>query len=210
MSLILLASAICAALAYGLWFCHRPPNGPKTAIKTISVAALALWGLALGGPWLLVLALALSSAGDFFLSRDGERAFLAGLVSFALGHLAYIVLFSGLAVAYPPLIAMLLILGFAASTEIWLAPFTGDLRWPVRAYVVLIVGMAVLALSLPNDLWRVQIGALAFLASDTLLSIQLFRLPSGAGAHRVISPALWALYWGAQALIAWGIMGQGF
>lgn len=29
-------------------------------------------------------------AGDFWLSRDGDRAFLIGLVSFALAHLAYI------------------------------------------------------------------------------------------------------------------------
>ena len=31
-----------------------------------------------------------SAAGDFLLSRPGQKMFLAGMVAFAAGHLAYI------------------------------------------------------------------------------------------------------------------------
>ena len=42
------------------------------------------------------LALALGALGDFFLSREGQGAFLKGVASFALAHAVYVALFAGL------------------------------------------------------------------------------------------------------------------
>ena len=41
----------------------------------------------------LVLALAFGTIGDGFLSRQGDRYFLAGLISFLIGHLCFTALF---------------------------------------------------------------------------------------------------------------------
>lgn len=70
-----------------------PPRLARSAAKTLAVAFLAVLAAMQGGPVLLVAALALSAAGDAFLSRDGEKAFLAGLASFLAAHVAYVVLF---------------------------------------------------------------------------------------------------------------------
>ena len=97
-----------------------------------------------GAPVLLTLALLLSAVGDLALSRSGQKAFLAGLTGFALAHLLFIILFQGLgpdpiwaAFGHTPFFAVVLVL-VALSSEIWLAPYTGKLVWPVRVYVTLI------------------------------------------------------------------------
>ena len=102
------------------------------------------------GLWPMALGLALGALGDSALSRRGQAAFLAGMAAFALGHLAYAAAFWGRAMsmqalAYWPFAVLLALL---ISTEFWLAPRTGDLRWPVRAYVVVIGIMAALAMAL--------------------------------------------------------------
>ena len=61
-------------------------------MKTLAVALLAVLVVVESGPLLLFAALALSAAGDAFLSREDDRAFLAGLASFLAAHLAYIAL----------------------------------------------------------------------------------------------------------------------
>ncbi|TIS81761.1 MAG: lysoplasmalogenase, partial [Mesorhizobium sp.] len=65
----------------------------RSAAKTLAVALLAALAVMQGSPPLLVAALALSAAGDAFLSQDGEKAFLAGLASFLAAHVAYVALF---------------------------------------------------------------------------------------------------------------------
>ncbi|MGR3710761.1 MAG: lysoplasmalogenase family protein, partial [Alterinioella nitratireducens] len=51
------------------------------------------------------------------------------------------------------------------------------------------------------------LGAAMFLASDVILSVQIFRLAPGTPAHRNAGRAVWPLYWGGQALIAYGVIG---
>ena len=195
------------AAAYGVWFCHQPESTLRSAIKTASVLLLALVALRQDGPPALILALSLSALGDFFLSRHGRRVFLAGLISFACAHLAYVVLFFGLGHRAPSIGAVIALFLFAAATEWWLAPFTDQLRWPVRIYVVLITAMGLASFTLPPGLDWVRMGALAFMASDTLLAIQLFRMPPQSQWHLIVSPLLWSLYWCAQAMIAWAVLG---
>ena len=210
----LAAVGLAAALAYqGLL--GAPKSGSRSAIKTGATAALALASLVAGGPWLLVLALALGALGDFFLSRPGQGAFLKGLVAFALSHLAYIALFTGLPgwgdtsdpgwAVYAGLIGLALL---APSTARWLLPYTGRLRGPVIAYVLVITAMGAAALLLAPAFRLALLGAAMFLASDVILSVQIFRLAPGTPAHRNAGQAVWPLYWGGQALIAYGVIGR--
>lgn len=201
----LLVVGLLAAVIYAVAFCHRPPSVWKTVIKTIPMPAFATAVAVSFGSGAVVVALLLSALGDLALSRDGEKAFLVGLVSFAAAHVAYVVYFWSIGagpLAMPVLLAALVV--FALSTERWLSPFTGELRWPVRAYVVIICAMGATAFGLLDRPLAVA-GAVAFMASDTLLAIQLFRMKPDAALQRMVSIALWALYAGGQFLIVAGV-----
>ena len=196
-----------AALAYGTWFCHRDPSALRSVIKTLPLAVMAMLAFLPGAPLVLVAGLALSALGDLALSRRGEAAFLTGLIAFAAAHIAYIWVFAGMAQGALPLVPAAILLIYAASSELWLAPHTGTLRWPVRGYVALIAGMGLTALMLPAGYGVVTLGAGLFIASDTLLAVQVFRMAPDHPAQRAVSGTLWALYIAAQALILWGFMG---
>ncbi len=75
------------------------------------------------------------------------------------------------------------------------------MKWPVRAYVLIILTMGLSALTLPWTAWSAIVGAGLFTLSDLILSIELFRL--GPPDHRltpVASKAVWITYiGGAQA-----------
>lgn len=204
----LLTIGTIAALIYAVFFCHRQASRSKTFTKAIPMPAYAgaVW-VSFGFP-LVWVALLLSAVGDIALSRKGDRAFLIGLGGFALAHLAYVLHFwtlgTGPTIAHWPWIALLVVL--ALSTEVWLAPFTGALKGPVRVYVVLITLMGLTALGLgdrPLALW----GAVAFILSDTILALQLFRMRESSPWQRAASVALWLLYAGGQLAI---LLGAGF
>ena len=200
-----------AALLYGS-MAAAPPRFVASIVKTMAVALLAVLAAMQGGHWLLVLALALSAAGDLFLSRDGEGAFLAGLASFLAAHIAYIALFVMIgggveSLASSPWRAVLcgsLVL-FGIVMYAMLHRRVGpDFRLPVAAYVVAILAMGVAALTTPAPL--VIIGALLFVASDTLLATERFLLPA-ISSHRVwMRYALWALYYAGQLSITMGLV----
>ncbi|MGX9351788.1 lysoplasmalogenase [Shimia sp. W99] len=190
----LILIGLLATVVYALFFCHRGPSRAKTLVKAIPMPAFAAAAAVSFGNPVVVGALLLSAVGDIALSRDGERSFLIGLIAFALAHVAYILHFWGLSAGVPDAwLPIALILLFAASTEFWLAPYTGDLKVPVRVYVVLISLMGITALGLPG-LPLAVIGAFAFLASDTILSLQLFRMSDSSPWQRPASIALWLLY----------------
>lgn len=196
--LALLALAAGLALLQLLAFTTAPASGLKTAVKTGAVAALALLGAMVGAPGLVVTGLGLGAAGDFFLSRPGERAFLAGMAAFAAGHLAYAAWFVGLGATLPALGPALAVSAVALGALIWIAPRAGALGWPVRLYILVILAMVLAALGLPGRPLA-QAGALVFMASDLVLALELFVL-RGIWARRA-APVVWALYWPAQVLI---------
>ena len=201
----LLIVGLIAALIYAAFFCHRGPSWAKTLVKAIPMPAFAFAAAVSFGQPMVIGALLLSAVGDIALSRDGDRPFLIGLISFALAHLAYIAHFLMISGGWAggPIWAVAAIIVFAASTELWLAPHTGDMRWPVRIYVLLISGMGLTALGLPG-LPLAVIGAFAFMASDTILSLQLFRMSATSSWQRPASIALWLLYAGGQFAILAG------
>lgn len=197
-----LAGGLCAGL-YLLRHAGAPPSAGKSAVKLAATAALALAALAIGAPGSITAGLALGALGDLFLSRPGQRAFLAGMAAFALGHLAYAAGFraAGAGLPGPGWIVALGALGLWGLW--WLAPRAGALALAVRGYILVILGMAVLAAGLPG-LALARAGAAAFVVSDLILALELFVLAEGA-CKRVAQRTLWGLYWGGQAAILWGM-----
>lgn len=218
--------SLAAAVFYGWSFAAAEEKGWRgAAVKTASTGLLAVLLAALPGAgwfWLIPLGLALGALGDLCLALNGERWFLAGVGAFGLGHLAYAggfllrsgaLGFDGVSAGGGVALAGLLVM--LASTEVWLAPRTGALRWPVRGYVVLIGLMGVAAVLLPAAPGQGMLrgGAALFILSDLMLAVQLF-VARDADVRRRLALALWPAYWAAQALIAWGAvvfwgLGQG-
>lgn len=202
-TLIIIGAAL--ALIYQLRGAGAEHPGPlAVAAKTGATAALALAGLAAGAPTAIVLGLAFGALGDFWLTRRGEAAFLAGMAAFAAGHLAYAgwMLTPG---HVARIIWVLPMVVLALSTEVWLLPHTGALKGPVRAYVWVITLMAAVATTLPLPLWPAMLGAALFVVSDLLLALRLF-VARGAQTQRRLSQLLWPAYWGGQALILAGAL----
>lgn len=183
------------------------PTLARTAVKTLSILLLAVLAFTQDAPWLLVLALLLSAAGDAFLSRDGELPFMAGLVSFMAAHLAYIVLFLGngeglgLLAGEPwrAALALLLVLFAVAMLLALWRPVGSDLRPPVAIYMVALLAMALAALTMRLPL--VLCGALLFMASDAMLAWEKFVARPQASYRPLMHRAVWITYYGAQMAI---------
>jgi len=184
----------------------------RAIAKAVASAAFVARGMpALGaGPYetAVVVGLVLGALGDLALLGSSKRAFLAGLALFLGGHLAYVVGFATLEApqywlifagpfAAIAIIAAVLVLG-------WLWPHTGNLRWPVLAYVIAIVAMVIGAFAvrstgaLPSpQRTYVAIGAALFFVSDLAVARERF-------VARDVRNRLWGLpaYYAAQLLIA--------
>lgn len=195
-------------LAYGAAFLLRPASIPRTGVKVLGVLLIAVICLIDGSPAALIAGLMFSAVGDGFLAGDGKRWLPYGLGAFLVAHLAYIVLFvsaghqAGAFDVHPwriGLIAVAVISGGAMLRWLWVD--LGALRWAVSAYVAAIVGMVGFSLTLPIHLWPAMLGASMFMASDTLLSVQLFKPRAAWSQSRVAGLAVWFLYFLGQ----WGI-----
>ena len=202
----------CALALYYAVVLQTPPRLLRSLVKTLAVGLLGVLAFLTGGPILLMAALALSAAGDYFLSLDGERPFLAGLASFLLAHVAYIVLFAGLggglsvfgAEPWRGAAALTIILFALAMSWLVLQRVGPQLKLPVAAYVATIAVMGVTALGMDQPV--VVVGALMFMASDSLLATERFLL-SAISPHRGwMRYAVWGLYFSGQLFITLGIV----
>jgi len=185
----------------------RPANRRRSIRKTLPVALFAIASSIEGASIGLVAALGFSALGDLALSRVGTKAFLIGMIAFATAHIAYIVVMLSLGATldlsqWP---YMVLMLAFGASTEWWLRPHTGALIWPVRAYVLIIMAMGLVALGLPEARSMALWGALLFVISDMILSIETFVMPSNDPRRKLASKLVWITYIAAQIGLFWGL-----
>lgn len=175
-------------------------------------AAIA-WG-ALDSPygvWILV-GLVLSALGDVLLIPRGAKAFfLAGLVSFLLGHVAYAGAFAlrglevrAMAAAAAPIAAI----GMLALRYLWphVQKNAPRLQYPVLGYVAVISTMVVCAAGTFGKAGNVAIliGAVMFYVSDFAVARQRF-----VGA--TFGNKIWGtpLYFGAQLVLASTVRGLG-
>lgn len=173
----------------------------KMAASTGFVAvALSVGGLSNTYGRIVMAALALSWIGDLLLTFTARSAFLAGLVAFLLGHIAYSVAFGVLGVdatiAGVAAIAMTVI-GFLVWR--WLRPHAGDMAAPIVAYLVVITLMVVAAFAAfgAGATIFVAIGACSFYVSDIAVARNQFVAPG-------IVNRMWGLplYYLAQVLLA--------
>lgn len=142
-----------------------------------------------------------SMAGDIWLLF--ERHFTRGLASFLVAHLFYIAAFlpalDGLGRAW--LVGVPLVLyGGALLGYLW--PHLRGMRLPVLAYVsviaLMVVSAAMRAPAVPAQTGVLAlVGALFFMASDSLLAIDRFARPFEAAVAAVM-----VTYYAAQTLIA--------
>lgn len=183
----------------------QPTSLKRTLAKTAAVGALAVLALHVGGPVLLVLALGLSAAGDAFLAHEGDAAFLGGLGSFLLAHVAYAVLFiaSGPGLTATPLPGIAAVGVFALIMGGLMVRKAGPLAVPVAAYVLAIAVMGVGGVGLGG---LVLLGAVLFMASDAILGSEKFLMSETSPLLRLSSPAVWILYYAGQALITLGLL----
>ncbi len=209
------AFALAAALAilYGLAFSHRPPGLVKLAVKVASMAGLTAVAAFAGAPPLLVAGLAASAVGDAFLAGRPQRWLLPGMAAFVLAHVFYVLLFWQLgerAGWTSPVKAGQAVLVFGGAFYVrWLLPsIEPKMRLPVILYGAVILMMGAAAIALPAQYGLVTIGALMFIASDAILAGQLFGRPADAPPQRLVSYAVWFLYFFGQAALALGLILQ--
>lgn len=206
-----LAASSLSALVFLIYVVDSSLPGARFAV-VFKVGAIVLLMVMLGGQRaLLTAALGCSAVGDFFLgvrrlgSLGPEKLFLLGLVSFLIAHLFYVALFvkaRASAIGLGRKLACMLVAAVAITSLTMLWPGLGPMRVPLLAYSLVLMAMAVSAQ------WSrfpavVALGALSFVASDTMLAMSIFGHPF-VGAQVLV----WVTYYAAQAMIAVGVATQ--
>ena len=206
---VLVLSLLLALLYFR--FLGKPAGHGRAALKAAPVLLLAVYAVIAGGATWLVMALFLGALGDLCLAYDGERAFIAGLVSFHLSHIAYVALFWPM--AEPSLIlgeawrigsaAALAILVPALILVLWRP--AGPLAMPVAIYGLVIGAMGFTALSVADA--AVFLGAALFISSDTALAAEKFLVGAAAPLGRLLRNFAWATYYSAQLVFTLAVAG---
>jgi uncharacterized membrane protein YhhN len=163
---------------------------------------------------ILLTALTFSWIGDIILlfANKGEIYFILGLVSFLISHVFYIVLFSKQTItksinnklSFASGIGVILLYFLGMITT--LGPKLGSLTIPVIVYAIVISSMLFFALK-GSFQWNtipyqaVLIGALFFIASDSILAFNKFYEPIPYASFLIM-----ITYLAAQYGIVWGIL----
>lgn len=166
--------------------------------------------------WAIVAGLIFSLAGDIFLMLPNK--FLPGLISFLIAHLCYIAAFASpvaelveapltgpIKAPVAELVEALPFLLYGAAVYIYLYPGLRKMKIPALVYMLAIITMAWQALGRWQQTDQTPallafIGALLFVASDTVLAVNRFRRPFSAAQLIIMST-----YFTAQYLIALSI-----
>ncbi|WP_326696819.1 lysoplasmalogenase [Streptomyces sp. NBC_01754] len=169
------------------------------AAKPLLLPLLAAYAAARGGPRLLVAALLCGWGGDVLLMPDADAAFLAGMGSFAVGHVCYLWIFGRARASVPAG------LGYGAALAVLLVlmwpDLPGGLRAPLACYSLLLTTMAWRAGALGR---YAAAGGALFLLSDALIATGIAEWP--------LLPAhdFWVMltYAAAQFLLTAGVLAR--
>ncbi|OSZ57007.1 lysoplasmalogenase [Streptomyces pharetrae CZA14] len=170
--------------------------------KPLLMPLLAAYAALRGAPRLLLAALLCGWGGDVLLLSGAEPAFLAGMASFAAGHVCYLVLFTtyGRPQAHQTfLLACYGVLLVNTVAVLW-PDLPAGLRLPVAGYSLLLTVMAYRA---GTRFGRTAgIGGALFMLSDTLIATGVADWPQPP------RPDLWIMltYIAAQALLVSGAL----
>ncbi|MEU4798875.1 lysoplasmalogenase [Streptomyces sp. NPDC023327] len=186
--------------------------GPGHAVcKPLLMPLLAAYAATRRAPRPLIAALLLGWGGDTLLLFDAEPAFLAGMGSFAAGHVCYLVLFRRYgdtrwyapAGGSPRARGAVLVAGYAlalAGTVTLLWPdLPADMRGPVASYSLLLTAMAYGATALGP---AAAAGGALFLVSDTLIATGVAAWPQPPRPDF----AIMLTYLAAQYLLTTGVL----
>lgn len=144
-----------------------------------------------------VAALVLSLAGDVFLMLPRD-AFVPGLASFLVAHLAYIAGLAREADGATVLMAVPVAMDAVLGSRI--VPATdARLRGPVVAYMVVITAMGCVAAATGDG--RAFVGAVVFMASDSMIAWNRFVRPFPSARLAIMST-----YHLAQALLVLSLL----
>lgn len=135
----------------------------------------------------VIAALIFSWGGDVLLMFQAKKEifFLLGLSSFLLAHIFYIIFFHQVRIregikSNPWLLAVVVV--YYAVLIVWLSPYLGEMKLPVRIYGIVISFMFMLAMHMlfiknrQAGKWM-MLGALLFVISDSVLAINKFYQP---------------------------------
>jgi len=177
-------------LLSGLCHIHAEYAGVKTRVyicKPLTMALIILLAIipsVVTGElyqYLIIAGLLFSLLGDIFLMFP-ETRFIAGLVSFLIGHIFYIFAFSsGYGFGFDLWFVLLLII-FGVAIYSFLAANLGKMKLPVALYILVILLMGSQAfhhwqLSQNKGGLLALAGALLFILSDSFLAINKFSSP---------------------------------
>lgn len=178
--MVLVTALAFFAIAFVNWVAvtQQPEEQPQVeyVAKPAALVMLLLFAATGNNPsWWLIAALGFSLLGDVYLMLPGNL-FTAGLGAFLLAHAAYIVGFH--ASLGWRLLWFVLLGGFAyllGARQVLAAVEDRALRSAVAVYMAVICFMVASAIA--SGSLRAAIGALLFLASDTLLAWNRFVQP---------------------------------
>jgi len=158
-------------------------NSLRFATKPLLIPILIIYYIsrAQNVNWLFASGLVMSFFGDLFLMFSW--GFIAGLTSFLIAHILYILTFKNLFLKKNLLIIpfiLIFIIGLCA----FLYPHLGTLKTPVILYAITIGTMLYVALG-TNMKWLI-IGAGLFVLSDSILAINIFYQKSLWGSLAVM------------------------
>ncbi|PIB24496.1 hypothetical protein BFP76_04645 [Amylibacter kogurei] len=211
---ILIGLSALLAVIQLLFFCYRENSFGKTLTKTSSILLLFVFAVLTKSPILFIIGLGLCAAGDYLLSRDGDKNFMLGVGAFALGHLFYAALFlthplplfdiigDGLGRQF---LAAIIAIGALMGMILWSR--TGELQFPVTIYVIIICIMGITSLKfLGLDRATIVLGVGLFMASDIILALEKFVLRDHSIWRSFTPFVVWATYWGAQFFLTFGVI----
>lgn len=176
------------------------------ATAILAAVAASAGDMSVGARTVLVVAVVLCLVGDVALLGDSDERFVAGLGSFAAGHLVYVVTALLVGVSWPrallavPFLAVLFAFRFVSR----IIPGArrhggGALAGAVVFYAAVISAMVVTATGTPC--WSAAAGAMVFAVSDWILGYNRFVQPI-----RRAQLAVMASYHVGQLLLILGLV----
>ena len=178
---------------------------PLAAAAFIAAAVAADATATTYGAWILT-GLVLSMGGDVALiPKESPAAFLAGISSFLLGHVAYAVAFASVGVSVPAAaVTAVVMTAFSVAVLRWLLThLEGPFRIAVPVYTAVIGTMVVLAvgMSVAGGWTLPAVGAVLFAVSDVSVARDRF-------VEETTTNKYWGLpmYFGGQLVLAASIL----
>ncbi|MET7489192.1 lysoplasmalogenase [Streptomyces sp. NPDC005538] len=170
--------------------------------KPLLMPLLAAFAARAGGPRILVAALLCGWGGDVLLLSDADPAFMAGMASFAAGHICYLVLFrrQGPPRARAGLLAACYAVALGTLVVLLWPGLPAGLRVPVAGYSALLTAMAYAAATRLGPV--AGLGGALFVLSDTLIATGVADWPQPP------APDFWIMltYAAAQFLLVRGAL----